>query len=135
MTNKEKARRDAFVKRVHKKHRELGGRVTADTVATHMRASASTAEKDAWEWQGCRLATAAALRATNPDTGLPLAPCIAGKHVQDSLLTKEDFGRLIADHYAAVKRESARVKAYRERCHAVHGVWLDAAECYRKYGS
>lgn len=133
MTNKEKAQRDAFIKRVHKVHRELGGRVSPDTVATHLWADASEQEKSAWGWQGCRSNVGAALRAANPDTGLPLAPSIDGVNVQDSLLTQEEFGRLIADHYTAARREHGRVKAYQEQCQAVHGVWLDAAECYRRF--
>jgi len=133
MTSKERQRKDAFVKRVHKKHVELGGRVSADTVATHMRAGASKAEKAAWEWQGCRLSTGAALRTPDPDTGLPLAPSIDGVNVQASLLTQDEYGQLIAEHYVTAQRESVRVKAYQTQCKNVHGVWLDAAEMAKKF--
>lgn len=133
MTGKERQRRDAFVKRVHKTHREMGGRVSPDTVATRLWTDADGTEKAAWGWKGCRDSVGAALRAADPETGLPLAPSIDGVNVQAFLLTQEEYGRLIADHYAAVKRESVRVRAYQEQCQAVHGVWLDAAECARRF--
>lgn len=135
MTNKEKQRRDAFARRVHKMHRELGGRVSPDTVATRLWSEASEIEKATWGWQGCRTATGAALRAANPETGLPLAPSIDGVNVQDSLLTQEEYARLIAEHYGAVKREGARVRAYQDQCQNIYGVWLDAATCYQEFSA
>lgn len=125
--------RENFTRRVHDVHHSMGGRASAGDVAAHILAAASDDERHGWEVKGCEAEVRSSLRARNPDTGLPLAPHVDGVYVQAELLTVDEYRVLVAKHYDAARAESRRVTQYQEACHATHGVWLDAADCYAQY--
>lgn len=117
MTKEEKA---AFTRLVHKTHEEMGGRASASDVASHVLFLVPEDKRAAWLRKGCEAEVSSALRAVNPDTGLPLAPCIDGIYVQDQFLTEDEYAYLIAQHVKAAKAEGRRVRAYQEQCQVVH---------------